>query len=160
LRFEGKPIPFKNTNMNKLEESKESKGGCSTIIIGIIITIVILLVANAIFSDPAPQSYQKATESNKKIFTFTLTHALGQKLPKDATFTCGDTPVWILNMNNGSKLKYTIISTDSDGSLCGIKAVDNLGDNCEICIISEGDGKMALRLRYGERTMVYKGYAN
>lgn len=94
-----------------------------------------------------------------KVFTFTLTHLLDKKLPTNASFTCGDTPVWVLDFKNGDKIKYTIIS--GDGSLCGIGARDNLGDNCEICIISDGGGKMTLRLKYSSKaTMVFKGYVN
>ncbi len=147
--------------MSELNSPKQNKGGCGSVIIGILIVFGILFVASLFFSDPTPTYTTPSTsDSNKKTFTFTLTHGMGQKLPKDATFTCGDTPVWTLNFNNGSELKYTIISTDPDGSLCGIKARDNLGDNCEICITSEGDGKMTLRLRYSEKTMIFKGYAN
>lgn len=147
--------------MNSIKSpEKESGCGPTTIILALVLLGLIFYGLQYKSSDSSTTTYTPS-KSDKKIFTFTLTHALGKKLPKDATFTCGDTPIWTLNMNNGSELKYTIISADPDGSLCGIKAMDNLGDNCELCIISEGEGKMTLRLRYSDSiTMVYKGYAN
>lgn len=88
---------------------------------------------------------------------FILTHMLGKKLTKQAYFFIGEQKVWTLDFNNGEKIDYTIISFQKDNLFCGIEAKDNFGDDCEICIIKNGDSA-TIEFKYFKKTVTFSGY--
>ena len=97
---------------------------------------------------------------NKKVTKFILTECLGMEMPKNATFnipTNGDN--WSIDFNNGDVIIYKLQTLNKYNMLCGITAIDNFGDNCEICITPDGDKKAIITFKYGSKTITYKGYA-
>jgi len=88
---------------------------------------------------------------------FVLTHMLGKKLPTPAYFYVGEQKVWLLDFRNGDKIYYTPISFNKSNLMCGIKAKDNNGDYCEICITKK-DSKVIVDITYSIGTITYTGY--
>lgn len=88
---------------------------------------------------------------------FVLTHMLGKKLPIPAYFYIGEQKVWELDYRNGDKIYYTILTLNENNLLCGIRAKDNFGDYCKICITKVGNSAI-IDFEYNAGTITYKGY--
>lgn len=87
---------------------------------------------------------------------FVLTHMNGKLLDKNAEFRIHENQ-WELDMKNGDKVYFNIISKDAMDPLCGIKTVDSFKDTCEICATIEKNNAR-IRLIYAKGTMTYEGY--
>ena len=103
--------------------------------------------------------YSITSKGNPKvIYRFKLTELLGKSLIKPATFTVDPSSTkWILNMNNGKSITYTILSGNGDDPLCGLRAKDSLGDRCEICIKNTGGTSTTVTFNYSGSRYVYTG---
>jgi len=99
---------------------------------------------------------QKSNNSNTGGNKFVLTHCLGKKLPKAASFYV-DGPKWKLDYNNGDRIYYTVVSGNEANPLCGINTVDSNGDACEICITKNGSST-TVQFEYVQGTLSYTGY--
>jgi len=100
------------------------------------------------------QSYDSPSTS----YTFRLTTLLGKSLEQPATFIVDPKSTdWVLDMNNGDKIVYTILSGSEYDPLCGLKARDSMGDKCEICIRNEPNDAVVVVFEYGKHKYVYKG---
>ena len=101
-----------------------------------------------------------ASEAKPKvIYRFKLTELLGKSLIKPATFTVDPSSTkWVLNMNNGKSITYTILSGNDDDPLCGLRAKDSLGDRCEICIKNTGGTSTTVTFNYSGDKYVYTGH--
>lgn len=89
---------------------------------------------------------------------FVLTHLLGKKLKVDAHFILTSDTQWTLDLRNGDKIKYNVISYNQSNQLCGIKCVDSNGDKCEICISKQLGNETIITFKYNKGTLTYKGY--
>lgn len=87
---------------------------------------------------------------------FVLTHMNGKLLDKNAEFRIHENQ-WELDMRNGDKIYFNIISKDEMDPLCGLKTVDSFKDTCEICATVE-ENKASVNLIYAKGTMTYEGY--
>jgi len=101
---------------------------------------------------------EKFKNETGKSFIFVLTHLLDKKLIKDAYFSVGDMKVWELDFKNGDVIKYTIVSMNEDNLLCGITAVDSIGDTCDICITKLSGDETNVEFKYKDNRATYKGY--
>ena len=101
---------------------------------------------------PKSSSSDHTSGGNK----FVLTHCLGKKLPKAASFFV-DGPRWKLDYNNGDRIYYTVVSGNEANPLCGINTVDSNGDACEICITKNGSST-TVQFEYVQGTLSYTGY--
>ena len=101
---------------------------------------------------PQASSIDHVSGGNK----FVLTHCLGKKLPKAASFFV-DGPRWKLDYNNGDRIYYTVVSGNEANPLCGINTVDSNGDACEICITKNGS-KTTIEFEYVQGTLSFTGY--
>ena len=89
---------------------------------------------------------------------FVLTHLAGKALKTPAYFYVGEQSVWEMDFRNGDKILYTIISfKDKNDLLCGIRAKDDKGDYCEICIRKNGN-RTSIDIKYSVGTFTYTGY--
>jgi hypothetical protein len=96
--------------------------------------------------------------SPNAVYRFNLTKLLGKPLLKPATFTVDPSSTrWVLNMNNGKSITYTIISGNSADALCGLSAKDSLGDFCEICVRAEPNDAVTVVFEYGKHKYIYTG---
>ncbi len=100
----------------------------------------------------------KTNKITSKRSKFVLTHMLGKKIPTPAYFFIGSQKVWVLDFNNGDKIKYTIKSFRKDNHFRGIRAVDNFGDVVIIDIIKTGGNNTVIEIRYDAGTIKYSGY--
>jgi len=99
---------------------------------------------------------QSKIQSNSNGSKFVLTHLLGKKLPKAASFYV-DGSRWKLDYNNGDKIYYTVVSGNEANPLCGINTVDSNGDACEICITKNGSSSI-IEFKYAQGTLSFNGY--
>jgi len=88
---------------------------------------------------------------------FVLTHMLGKKLSTPAYFYVGEQKVWLLDFRNGDKIYYTPITFNKSNLMCGIKAKDDNGDYCKICITKTGN-RATIDITYSIGTITYTGY--
>jgi len=95
---------------------------------------------------------------NSKRYKFVLTHMLGKKLDNNAYFYVGDFKVWELDFRNGDVINYTIVSMDSNNTMCGITAKDSYGDFCEICITKKYGDTTEVEFKYNGKKIIYTGY--
>lgn len=96
--------------------------------------------------------------SNSNSSKFVLTHMLGKRLPKPAYFYIGSQKNWILDFNNGDKIKYTVISFRRDDHFKDIQAIDSFGDNVKISLSKNGSNEAVIEIKYNKGTVIYKGY--
>ena len=101
---------------------------------------------------PQSSSNDHVSGGNK----FVLTHCLGKKLPKAASFFVNGSR-WKLDYNNGDKIYYTVVSGNEANPLCGINTVDSNGDACEICITKNGSST-TVEFEYVQGTLSFTGY--
>jgi hypothetical protein len=103
-------------------------------------------------------STEVSTAQDSKNYRFNLTECLGKDLIKPATFTASVESVdWLLDFNNGTSITYTIISGNEHDPMCGLKARDSLGDDCEICIKKTDGDNTTVTIDYSGKKLVYKG---
>lgn len=101
---------------------------------------------------------EEAYSAPSTAYRFRLTTLLGKSLKQPATFTVDTKSTdWVLDMNNGDRIVYTILSGSEHDPLCGLKARDSMGDKCEICIRNEPDDAVTVVFEYGKHRYIYKG---
>src|SRR5688572_16995688 len=122
----------------------------------LIAVLIVTCVATVADSEPAEPVAEQQTKK-PTTFAFELTAGMGKTLLQPAYFYCGDQPVWILDYKNGSSVKYTIQSGNSQNSLCGLKAIDNEGKNCEICITPKEGENVLIEFKYPAGTLWFNG---
>lgn len=81
-----------------------------------------------------------------------------KKSKVDAHFILTSDTQWTLDLRNGDKIKYNVISYNQSNQLCGIKCVDSNGDKCEICISKQLGNETIITFKYNKGTLTYKGY--
>jgi len=113
-------------------------------------TIAILLIFTV--------NYAYSIKPPTKSYVFILTHLENIKLKTSARFIAGDTNNWTLDLRNGNKIYYTITGRVGNNPMCGLTAIDNLGDVCAICITKLSGDKVEIELKYRTRTFRYYGY--
>lgn len=128
----------------------------------LIVVIIVLVQAFSFFGSDSTQTEvlntETSTSANSKLYRFNLTECLGKDLIKPATLTVDAASTnWLLDFNNGSSLTYTVISGNEYDPMCGLKAKDNNGDMCEICIKKNEDDRTTVTFDYSGKKMIYKG---
>lgn len=91
--------------------------------------------------------------------TFTITHILGKRLPKAATFSMTSSG-FELDYNNEKSIFYTVLSGNSTNALCNIKTIDSNGDRCRICVTPGSNRSATIEFEYAAGTLVMEGYYN
>jgi hypothetical protein len=152
------------TYLGTFSKNKNSPNSNKIGIIPILLILILVFIILNFFDNKYPtktlSTFQKDVQVNKQVGRFNLTKCLGITLSPNATFnvpTNGDN--WSIDYNNGKIVYYKLISFNKENMLCGIKAVDSFGDDCEICIYPDGD-KAIITFKYGTKTITYNGYAN
>ena len=140
---------------------KSKKALLLSILVLITIFLIFLTKKSANHNLNYKSKYQSTnlTHSKGSNNRFILTECLGAKMPQNAVF---NVPVngqdLSIKYYNGDIVTYKIISGNANSPLCGINTIDSFGDNCEICITPDGDGKAIITFKYGSKTLTYKGY--
>lgn len=152
------------TYLGKLFKQKNEPSSKRIGIIPILLILILGFILFKYFDNKYPAksltTIQKDVVDNKQVERFMLTKCLGRTLTPNATFnvpTNGEK--WSIDYNNGEIVYYQLISFNKENMLCGIKALDSFGDDCEICIYPDGD-KAIVTFKYGTKTITYNGYAN
>ena len=105
--------------------------------------------------------YQKSdpfAQNNSDIYKFKLTELLGKEMNYPAIFEVDSKSVnWTLDYEKGTDIYYNILTINEYTPLCGIKAKDNNGDYCEICITNEGGNNVSITFNYSAGKLIYKG---
>ncbi len=126
--------------------------------------IFLLILLSALITSCESTSVEKTDQKSTIIINdnfksgedrFVLTHLLDKELEKPAYFHVEGTK-WELDYSNGDKLFYSIISGNKETPLCGINALDNYDENCEICIKKEGE-KATVEFKYANGILKYSG---
>jgi hypothetical protein len=95
---------------------------------------------------------------NVQSYTFILTHLLGKKLTTPAHFTVGNISIWTLDFRNGDKIRYTIKGKSGSNPLCGLSAIDNLGDYADICVTPGSGSSVTVEISYNSQNFKYTGF--
>jgi hypothetical protein len=108
------------------------------------------------FEEPKAFSYA-TVKPGPEVYRYILTHREKQKLKTPLEFVTGLDLKWTLDLKNGGKIIYTIIYQNIITPMCSVKARDSSGNNCEICITTNGT-KAIVEFRYEKETVIYSGY--